>query len=399
MKDRIQAKLLQLRSHLLPGERQLGWMPIFNLGFLAFLFMPLLFSSLGVDYSLRVPDVPFAPTVFSLVVFLPLYFLLYRSSGVQAILCMLGIGSLALLLLPFNPFSNTYLIYAIAGAAFLDARLLQRLAWVVLLLGAFLFEILLLRVPVFIFAITAIISVAVFTSNHFQVENERKRVALKLSHDEVKRLAALAERERIGRDLHDLLGHTLSLITLKSELAGRLLDRDPGAARREIDEVTWVARDALSQVRLAVTGIRAAGLATELASARRMLESARIQFNYSLQDVKLEPAQETALALVVREAVTNIQRHARARAVSVSLEASNGRARMQICDDGHGGEIVPGNGVNGMRERIEGLEGKLQIGSRRGEGTRIDIEFPISSDVNEVSRNGAGKPISMQWNS
>lgn len=389
------------RGRLIPEELQLGWAPFYNLGFLLFLFMPALFDYQGKTemYWIGMPAGILWPTLATVAVFLPLYFRAHWSGGRSPIAYTLAIAALGFLLLPVNPFANTYIIYAVAFVAQIGRRLALRLLWVAAILLAFLLEIVLVRFPIFIFALTTIIAVAVFFGNHFYGENARKRAELKLSHDEVRRLAALAERERIGRDLHDLLGHTLSLITLKSELAGRLLDRDPGAARREIDEVTWVARDALSQVRLAVTGIRAAGLATELASARRMLESARIQFNYSLQDVKLEPAQETALALVVREAVTNIQRHARARAVSVSLEASNGRARMQICDDGHGGEIVPGNGVNGMRERIEGLEGKLQIGSRRGEGTRIDIEFPISSDVNEVSRSGAGKPISMQWNS
>ncbi|MEE7546994.1 sensor histidine kinase, partial [Xanthomonas sp. Kuri4-1] len=76
---------------------------------------------------------------------------------------------------------------------------------------------------------------------------------LRLSQDEVRRLAATAERERIGRDLHDLLGHTLSLVALKSDLAGRLLERDPAAARREIDEVSRVSREALAQVRRAVS--------------------------------------------------------------------------------------------------------------------------------------------------
>jgi two-component system sensor histidine kinase DesK len=308
---------------------------------------------------------------------------------------MLAIGSLAILLLPFNTFSNTYLIYAVAGAAFLGGSLLRRVGWVGLMLAAFLLAILQLGVPLFVFAITAIISLALFVSSHFQIENERKRVALRLSHDEVKRLAALAERERIGRDLHDLLGHTLSLVTLKSELAGRLLDRDPLAARREIEEVTWVARDALSQVRLAVTGIRAAGLATELASARRLLESAGLRFAYSLEGVPLSAEQETTLALAVREAVTNIQRHAQARKVDISLKRSEGRAHLQIRDDGRGGEIVPGHGLNGMRERIEGLGGELRIHSQRGRGTCLDVELALTLDASR--QTDLENPISMQW--
>jgi two-component system sensor histidine kinase DesK len=371
----MHARLLQMRDRLVPDELQLGWMPFLNLGYLAFLFLPSLFGVLDVESSFRLPGSSIGATLISLVVFLPLYFLLYRSSGRRAILCMLAIGSLAIVLLPFNTFSNTYLIYAAAGAAYLGGSFRRRLAWVALMMAAFLLAILQFGVPLFVFAITAIVALALFLSSHFQIENERKRIALRLSHDEIKRLAALAERERIGRDLHDLLGHTLSLIALKSELADRLLDRDPAAARREIGEVTWVARDALSQVRLAVTGIRAAGLASELASARRMLEAAGIRFSHTLEEVGLQADQETALALAVREAATNIQRHAQARKVDIFLSADQGRARLRICDDGRGADIVPGHGLNGMRERIEGLDGSLKIESQRGRGTCIDIEI------------------------
>src|SRR3546814_4560513 len=107
-----------------------------------------------------------------------------------------------------------------------------------------------------------------------------KDAALQLSHDEVRRLAATAERERIGRDLHDLLGHTLSLITLKLELSRKLFERDPTASKRELEDAEAVARHALAEVRCAVTGIRAADLAAELASARLMLESSGVHLDY-----------------------------------------------------------------------------------------------------------------------
>src|SRR5690606_13779604 len=111
--------------------------------------------------------------------------------------------------------------------------------------------------------------------------NEERDAALRLSQDEVRRLAATAERERIGRDLHDLLGHTLSLITLKLELARKLFDRDPAAGRVEIAEAEKVARLALSEVRSAVTGFRAADLAAELAAARLLLESSGVALEYA----------------------------------------------------------------------------------------------------------------------
>src|SRR3546814_7282409 len=103
---------------------------------------------------------------------------------------------------------------------------------------------------------------------------------IRSSHDGVRRLAGTAERERIGRDLHDLLGHTLSLITLKLELSRKLFDRDPAASKRELEDAEAVARHALAEVRSAVTGIRAADLAAELASARLMLESSRVHLDY-----------------------------------------------------------------------------------------------------------------------
>jgi two-component system, NarL family, sensor histidine kinase DesK len=204
-----------------------------------------------------------------------------------------------------------------------------------------------------------------------------KDAALKLSHDEVRRLAALAERERIGRDLHDLLGHTLSLVALKSELAARLLDSDAGAARRELAEVGRVARDALAQVRSAVTGIRSAGLAAELASARLLLETDRIAFDYVLAPVALPPEIEQVLALSLREAVTNIQRHARARSARAELAVDGGDVVLDIRDDGRGGAMSPGNGLCGMRERIEALGGRLRVESMPGRGACIEARLPL----------------------
>ncbi|HEX2083820.1 MAG TPA: sensor histidine kinase, partial [Xanthomonadaceae bacterium] len=208
--------------------------------------------------------------------------------------------------------------------------------------------------------------------------------ALHLSHEEVRRLAAVAERERIGRDLHDLLGHTLSLVALKSDLAGRLLEHDPAAARSEIAEVSRVARDALSQVRRAVSGIRAAGIAAELASAKLLLETDGVAFDYRLDDdfagSALPTGVESALAMTVREAATNIQRHARAHRAEAVFGIEGGEAVLRIADDGRGGAIVPGNGLNGMRERIEGLRGRLRIEAGDGRGTRVEARVPLAAN-------------------
>ena len=383
----LEARLLRLRARLVPEEFQLGWMPIFTLGYLAFLFVPMMFSYPGELKTSGIPSTsPAWPTLLSIAVFLPLYFTSYRCRGLQGqILCVLGMAALGYALLPVNVYSNTYLIYAGAFTAYINADLLKKFVGVAVMLGVYLIQLRWLGIPLFVFALTATITLAVLFSNHFYYENGRKRAALKLSHDEVRRLAALAERERIGRDLHDLLGHTLSLIALKSELADKLIDRDIAAARREVDEVTRVARDALSQVRRAVTGIRAAGLAAELASARQLLESDGISFEYSLGEIEFSAEQETVLALVVREAITNIQRHAQARHAVVILEMRKGELHLRIEDDGRGSSVVAGNGLQGMRERVEAMGGRLRIDSVRGKGTRVDVSMDLlESDIPRV---------------
>jgi len=206
---------------------------------------------------------------------------------------------------------------------------------------------------------------------------QEKDVALKLSHDEVRRLAATAERERIGRDLHDLLGHTLSLITLKLELARKLSERDPAGSRRELEEAERVARHALAEVRSAVTGIRSTDLAAELASARLMLESSQVHLDYDCPPDGLPPDTERGLALVLREAVTNIARHAQAARVKVEFVREPRVVQLCVADDGRGGIDGDGNGLAGMRDRVRALGGTLSIESPRSKGTRLLVRVPL----------------------
>lgn len=381
--------LLRWRARLIPDALGLGWMPFFGLGYLAFLFMPIVLVWVGDARGGWIGPIESVlwPTLLSIAAFLPLYFLAYRRDGVARVLCVSGIVAIGCALLPVNPFANAYTIYAVGFAANTGRSLRSGLAWASAALLALLIETVVLDYPPFVFLITLLVAVGVFFGNHQFMQTTRKRAELKLSHDEVRRLATLAERERIGRDLHDLLGHTLSLVALKSDLAGKLLQRGDSAearaaAQREIAEVSRVAREALAQVRAAVAGIRAAGLAAELASAKLLLESDGIAFAsvYDpdwLEGGELRAEVETALAMTVREAVTNIQRHARAGAAQVALETVDGEAVLRIIDDGRGGAIVPGNGLAGMRERIESVGGRLRVDSRRGEGTRVEARVPL----------------------
>ncbi|WP_411120546.1 sensor histidine kinase [Streptomyces sp. x-19] len=202
---------------------------------------------------------------------------------------------------------------------------------------------------------------------------------LRVAREEVARLAANEERLRLARDLHDLLGHSLSLITLKSELAGRMLPDRPEDAARQVADIEQVSRQALVDVREAVTGYRRPRLAVELAGARAALRTADIALTVdpSLEGEfhGLTADTEGALAWALREAVTNVVRHSGARRCDLLLtEEREADDRRYVClvvtDDGEGplrGQH-DGNGLTGLRERLALTDGHLQTGQATGTG-------------------------------
>ncbi|MFI6901776.1 sensor histidine kinase [Nonomuraea sp. NPDC050394] len=183
--------------------------------------------------------------------------------------------------------------------------------------------------------------------------------ALKAANAETERLAVDNERLRFSRDLHDILGHALSAMTLKSQLAGRLIGLDPGRARSEIGEVEDLSRRALDDVRDAVAGYRALCLDDELATAGRTLSAAGVLL--SVAHAPIPPGAGSLLAWVVREGTTNVVRHSRARACLIRLGVSGGHAFVEVTDDGHAGEPGPcGSGLRGLAERLEAAGGTLR---------------------------------------
>ena len=313
-------------------------------------------------------------------VFLLLYARTLLASRRRSPLYAYGMAALGIGLLPVYPSGISYFVFGCVMLRTGSGRfLLSLLPRLVALNTVFLVVAIEIGYPKDVLFWIPLMTIILGIVINVERVGQEKDAALKLSHDEVRRLAALAERERIGRDLHDLLGHTLSLVALKSELAGRLLDSDATAARRELDEVSRVARDALVQVRSAVTGIRAAGLAAELASAKLLLESGGIAFDYEVAGGALAPEVEMVLALALREAVTNIQRHAQAHSARVELATEGNDAVLRIRDDGRGGAIAPGNGLCGMRERIEALGGRLRVDSTPGRGTCVEARLPCAT--------------------
>ena len=210
---------------------------------------------------------------------------------------------------------------------------------------------------------------------HFRTQRAAD-AKLRLAHDEIEQLAKTAERERIARDLHDVLGHTLSLIAIKSELASRLLTLDPERAAQELEEIQVTARRALAEVRQTVSGYRAQGLEAELQQMTASLAAAGVTVTGRPARVPRLPAQqEASLTLMLREAVTNIVRHAAARTCTIALVVDADGVLLEIADDGCGVAGLEGNGLRGMRERVRELGGTITVSC--GPGTRLRIALPL----------------------
>ncbi|MDQ6918438.1 MAG: sensor histidine kinase [Candidatus Dormibacteraeota bacterium] len=200
---------------------------------------------------------------------------------------------------------------------------------------------------------------------------------LRSAREELARLAVSEERLRFARDIHDLLGHSLSVIVLKSELLTRLLpEGSPARVEREAREIEAVARGALREVREAVAGYRKASLATELGGAAAAFEAAGIDYHRLQQGGAITPETEAVLAWAVREGVTNVIRHSQARRCSIRVERENGKIVLDVVDDGKGGKPSRGSGLRGVAERAAVIGGALEAGPLPHEGFRLRVTVP-----------------------
>jgi two-component system sensor histidine kinase DesK len=209
-----------------------------------------------------------------------------------------------------------------------------------------------------------------------EAARSRDHTELRMANARIEHLATVSERERIARDLHDLLGHSLTAVVMRAQLVKELVDVDPVRARAEVLEIERTAREALTEVRATVSGWRQASLEAELDVARGTLASSGVELHVRRDpDLALVGSTEHALALAVREAITNVARHARARTCHVGVHAVDGELRVVVADDGVGGQGADGNGLSGMRERIAALGGRvLRTGTA---GTTVTIAVPL----------------------
>lgn len=355
-----------LHRRLLPDDPDIGWTPYLWLVYLSFFL---------VRYVYVPPDpLTGALLALTLVSFLALYFNGFWRRGWAVLPNIIGLAAIGAVWAPSNPGAAVFLIYSASFVGQLGP--LRRAVGVLVAILAVAALLALLLQPHPIFWSTALVfSLLIGMVGIYYAGHSRRSAELRLSQQEVRQLAQVAERERISRDLHDLLGHTLSVITLKAELARQLVREDPARAEREIGDVEEVSRAALAEVREAVVGMRRRGLPGELEHARVALKAAGVEFELEGETPTLPPDAEAVLAMVLREAVTNVIRHAEAVQCRVLLRAEAGEVLLEVRDDGRGAGQREGSGIQSMRARLDDCGGRLDIDSSGG--TRLRARLPL----------------------
>ena len=353
---------------LLPDNSRVSWVPFLCLA-------PVLLVPLDAYFANATPG-EWLATGLAVAIFLPLYFWSFWVRGWKAVLPLAGMATLGLLIVPMYSSACVFLLYASGLVGFLG-NTKHSAAALALIVGAIALQSWVLDYSVGYWAPTILMAVVFGGFCINWVEAERSNAKLHMKQEEIERLATIAERERIGRDLHDLLGHTLSLNVLKARLANKLINKDVDKASQEISDIEQISRDALQEVREAVQGYRSAGFSGELENALLALEAADITGEFSTADITLEPTHDCVLAMTLREAITNVIRHSDAKRCHVSLSTSDAAVELEIVDDGRGGRFVEGSGLSGMRERLISNGGALHIDS--SDGMKVTASLPAKA--------------------
>jgi two-component system sensor histidine kinase DesK len=353
---------------LLPKNQMHGWAPLTWLAYCGFLYIQPIVDHAGWrGWSL---------TALGQIVFLVLYFRWFWVSRRWQMIIIAMMVVLGAAYIPYNSGAGTFVVYAAALVPFAFEKEKTAAGILALIPVIPLLEIVLFHISYWSIIYCCLLPLVVGGSNVFFAARNRMYEKLRMANDEITHLAKVAERERIARDLHDVLGHTLSVIILKSELAGKLIERDPARAKAEIGDVEQTSRDALAEVRSTIRGYRLHSLKGELKQAESTLRTAGMAVQSVTVEMPLTAPQESVLALVLREAVTNVVRHSGAHTCQIRLANTNHRCSLEVGDDGRGGLRREGNGIRGMRERVEALGGTLQYNSNAG--TTLTIQFPLT---------------------
>lgn len=359
--------LQRLHQRLLPVNSGTGYLPYFWLIYLAMFVLPLGFGER--------PYWHYVACIAVIPVFLTLYFYTFWQTGKPVLLCIFSILGLGLATAWFNAGASVFFVYAAAFCVhFGTAR--QGLLLVLLIAATAALYSYVLNMPGFFYLPAVVISILIGSVNIYEGELRKKNQLLKLSQEELQKMAATAERERIARDLHDVVGHTFSLITVKAQLAHKLADIDLERSKQELKELEQLSRKAMTEVRETVHQYQQKDMASEISKARLLTDAADIQFSSEVGEFPDQTHINCTLAWVIREAFTNMVKHSDATQCQLSFRDSGDQYQLLIQDNGSKTQRIAreGSGLTGMRERIMELGGQLNISHQSG--FTISVEVP-----------------------
>jgi two-component system sensor histidine kinase DesK len=343
----------------------MGERPEFYLIYLSFYFFPWFFKTPSLEDVLA--------AIIAISIFIPVYFRGFRQRGRKSWLYIGAISLIGFAVSPFFGSHGVFHIYAMVQTGFMRP---ERFAWVGAIILTLVFSIVSwlsnqsswdfgFPIALGFLTITGVISTASRIEQSSQLER---------SMELEQHLATVSERERIAQDLHDLLGQTLTMVALKSEVATRVFDSDPSKAKQELNEIRDAARIALKDVREAVAGMNTTSLNAELKRAQQILSAADIKLIINGQVPQLNPATDQVLGLTVRETMTNIVRHSMAKHAILNIIQSDTELNIIIEDDGINDKISEGSGLIGLRKRIEKLGGSTHL--EQVPGLKISMKLP-----------------------
>lgn len=346
--------LNKIHRFLLPQDEDIGYSVYINL-----LFLSLFFGNL---YFRPVHGFELAIIIAGLITFLILYFRAFSAPENNLVFYIIAICVIGVALSEINLGGNIFFVYAAAfsGEFYNKRKAFFTLFLVLMFIG--LYAVITDKSSYFwIPAIFMSITLGLLSIHRNEVL--RKNKALKQSQQETQQLAKIAERERISRDLHDLLGHSLSVITLRSELASKMIDKGLSLTtiQSEINAVEAISRQTLAQVRDAVKGYNIATIKGELLHVKVATDAANIELITTIERPQLTPEIEAQLALIIREAITNVIRHAETKKTWVTLRQVATHLTLTISDQGRINRIEEQSGMQSMRTRINHIGGEMKI--------------------------------------
>jgi two-component system sensor histidine kinase DesK len=317
-----------------------------------------------------------AGSIAGVMFFLPAYWRAFRVEGRELVIVSLFMVAIGFAVSPLGGGWTTFSIYA--GLVLGRLRPLRSATIAVLLVAVVTVAWgMLLGQPAFTLVLAPLLIVMNGMGSASREAFYDRTAALLATQEEVRRLAGTAERERMVRDLHDVVGRTLTLIAIKSDLANRLVSRDPAAAGREAIAIGQIARDGLTDVRAALAGPLGGSLLHELQASSDALTAAGIGVRICGDAASVPRDAGAVLAMTLREAVTNTIRHSRAQSCEIAISLEDLQAKLAVSDDGvgdgHSGGA--GSGLDGMRHRLTAAGGSLDVGPNRL-GFRLEARVP-----------------------